>query len=84
MLRRIAITVAAVSAAGFLSAVPAAAAVSHDGGHSGMGGFHSAGGHAAFEKTNLGGPYGITTTKGEIGGYETGGGFAFESHHSSH
>ncbi|MFF7158488.1 hypothetical protein [Streptomyces sp. NPDC008139] len=84
MLRRIAITVAAVSAAGLLSAVPAAAAVSHDGGHSGMGGFHTAGGFAGFEKTNLGGPYGITTVKGEIGGFEAGGGYAFEGHHSSH
>ncbi|MEU6849580.1 hypothetical protein ABZ901_06550 [Actinacidiphila alni] len=82
MLRRIAITVAAVSAAGLLSAVPAAAAVTHDGGHAGMGGFHTEGGYAGAEHINLGGPWGITKDSAHMGGFEAGGGFAFESHHS--
>jgi hypothetical protein len=81
MLRRIAITVAAVSAAGFLSAVPA---VAYDGGYSGTGGYHNAGGHAGFEHVNLGGPYGITATSGSISGYEHDGGYSYEGHHHFH
>jgi hypothetical protein len=84
MLRRIAITVAAVSAAGFLSVVPAAAAVSHDGGYSGVGGFHKEGGFAGAEHINLGGPYGITADAAAMGGYEADGAYAFEGHHHSH
>ncbi|MGW6580644.1 hypothetical protein ACWF76_14870 [Streptomyces globisporus] len=62
MIRRIAITLAAVAAAGFVAAAPAAAngPDTHAGGHAGI-----EGGWAIGEYQNLGGPYGITTVKGQ-------------------
>ncbi|MBV7249202.1 hypothetical protein [Streptomyces sp. MW-W600-10] len=65
MIRRIAITLAAVAAAGFVAAAPASAHGTNDwdaqaGGHSGI-----EAGWASGEYQNLGGPYGITTIKGQ-------------------
>ncbi|MFJ9917721.1 hypothetical protein ACIRSF_00275 [Streptomyces rubiginosohelvolus] len=58
MIRRIAITLAAVAAAGFVAAAPASAN-GFDGHAGGQGGW------AIGEYQNLGGPYGITTVKGQ-------------------
>ncbi|HET6860302.1 MAG TPA: hypothetical protein VFH94_24810 [Streptomyces sp.] len=68
MLRRIAVTVAAIATAGFMAAGPAAAAsMDIDGGLA-----HKSSGMAAgFEYNNVGGPYGITTADGHKGGYES-------------
>ncbi|MFF0505162.1 hypothetical protein ACFYUH_16395 [Streptomyces fimicarius] len=65
MMRRIAITLATVAAAGFVAAAPASAHGgndwdSHAGGHAGI-----EAGWASGEYQNLGGPYGITTIKGQ-------------------
>ncbi|MGW0647043.1 hypothetical protein [Streptomyces badius] len=62
MIRRIAITLAAVAAAGFVAAAPASANGwdAHAGGHAGI-----EAGWASGEYQNLGGPYGITTVKGQ-------------------
>lgn len=63
MIRRIAITLAAVAAAGFVAAAPASA----NGEHGNTGGGHAGieAGWASGEYQNLGGPYGITTVKGQ-------------------
>lgn len=64
MLRRIAITVAAVAAAGLMAATPAAAD-GWEGGKSG-GAYQAVEGyHGSGEYMNLGGPYGITYAKGQ-------------------
>ncbi|ARI56200.1 MULTISPECIES: hypothetical protein [Streptomyces] len=63
MIRRIAITLAAVAAAGFVAAAPASA--SGWDGHAGGGHAGIEGGWAIGEYQNLGGPYGITTIKGQ-------------------
>jgi len=79
MLRRIALTLAAATAVGFMAAGTAAAAPMdhhHDIGGWAAGGFSSTGGHASFEHINLGGPWGITKTEGEIAGHHNTGGFA--------
>ncbi|MFE8911094.1 hypothetical protein [Streptomyces globisporus] len=62
MIRRIAITLAAVAAAGFVAAAPASANDwdGHAGGHAGIEASWASG-----EYQNLGGPYGITTVKGQ-------------------
>ncbi|MET8412490.1 hypothetical protein ABZV34_31105 [Streptomyces sp. NPDC005195] len=57
MLRRIAITLATVVAAGFVAAVPAAAD-GWEGGQVGGGYAQFEGDHAGAEYLNLGGPYG--------------------------
>lgn len=63
MLRRIAITVATVAAAGLMAAGPAAAHGSDDGGESvevAAGYFAVEAAHEKADYLNLGGPYGIT------------------------
>ncbi|MFB8382297.1 hypothetical protein [Streptomyces rubiginosohelvolus] len=65
MIRRIAITLASAAAAGFVAAAPASANGTNDwdahaGGHAGI-----EAGWASGEYQNLGGPYGITTIKGQ-------------------
>lgn len=65
MIRRIAIILAAVAAAGFVAATPASAHAANDwdphaAGHAGI-----EAGWASGEYQNLGGPYGITTVKGQ-------------------
>ncbi|MFF3525589.1 hypothetical protein [Streptomyces rubiginosohelvolus] len=65
MIRRIAITLATVAAAGFVAAAPASAHAANDwdahaAGHAGI-----EAGWASGEYQNLGGPYGITTVKGQ-------------------
>ncbi|MDJ0466687.1 hypothetical protein [Streptomyces sp. H27-C3] len=68
MLRRLAITVAAIATAGFMAAGPAAAAsMNIDGGHAHRSGCMAAG----FEYSNVGGPYGITAAKGGKSAYES-------------
>ncbi|MFH9138697.1 hypothetical protein [Streptomyces sp. NPDC017524] len=66
MIRRIAITLAAVAAAGFVAAGPASAQGTN-GWEGPAGGGHEEieGGWASGEYRNLGGPYGITYIKGE-------------------
>ncbi|AEN13752.1 MULTISPECIES: hypothetical protein [unclassified Streptomyces] len=63
MLRRIAITLATVAAAGFVAAGPAVAD-EWEGGQVGAGYEAVEGSHEAGEFLNLGGPYGITYGKG--------------------
>ncbi|WP_326701131.1 hypothetical protein OG909_29805 [Streptomyces sp. NBC_01754] len=63
MLRRIAITLATVAAAGFVAAGPAAAH-EWEGGQLGAGYEAVEGSRQAGEYLNLGGPYGITYAKG--------------------
>ncbi|ALU91973.1 MULTISPECIES: hypothetical protein [Streptomyces] len=63
MIRRIAITLAAVAAAGFVAAAPASA--NGENGHTGAGHAGIEAGWAIGEYQNLGGPYGITTVKGQ-------------------
>ncbi|NEB39492.1 hypothetical protein [Streptomyces sp. SID14515] len=63
MIRRIAITLAAVAAAGFVAAAPASA--NGENGHIGGGHAGIEAGWASGEYQNLGGPYGITTIKGQ-------------------
>ncbi|MFF2862807.1 hypothetical protein ACFVSX_23335 [Streptomyces rubiginosohelvolus] len=63
MIRRIAITLAAVAAVGFVAAAPASA--NGENGHAGAGHAGIEAGWAIGEYQNLGGPYGITTVKGQ-------------------
>ncbi|MFF1925585.1 hypothetical protein ACFVW8_34060 [Streptomyces sp. NPDC058221] len=67
MLRRIAITMATVAAAGFVAAAPAVAHNSDDGREAGkLSASHTKveGSAQSGELLNLGGPYGITYAKG--------------------
>ncbi|MEV1093413.1 hypothetical protein ACIOHB_36925 [Streptomyces microflavus] len=63
MLRRIAITFAAIAAAGLVAAAPAAANDGWEGGKAGGGYAAVEGSRANAEYLNLGGPYGITYAK---------------------
>ncbi|MEV1049069.1 hypothetical protein [Streptomyces sp. NPDC049916] len=78
MIRRIAITLAAVAAAGFVAAGPASAS-GMDGwdGHAGGGHAEIEGGWASGEYQNLGGPYGITTVKGQQAYFDAERGYIF-------
>jgi hypothetical protein len=80
MLRRIAITLAATTAAGFLavgtaSAAPMGHSAQHDAGGWASGEYSHTGGNAGFEAVNLGGPWGITKVSGHIAGHHNTGAF---------
>ncbi|MFD0020035.1 hypothetical protein [Streptomyces sp. NPDC058382] len=73
MLRRIVITVATVTAAGFIAAAPAAAHNSdggREGGKIGANYTKIEGSRQSGEFLNLGGPYGITYAKGHKADFE--------------
>lgn len=76
MLRRIAITLATVTAAGFMAAAPAAAGTG--GGEVGAGYFEIEGARSDASYLNLGGPYGITYAKEKKAAFEAEGGYFYK------
>lgn len=80
MLRRIAITVAAVAAAGFMAATPAAASDGWEGGKAGGGYYELEGHRASAEYLNLGGPYGITYANEKKAHFEVEAGYFYNEY----